>query len=199
MKNRCNETLPNDRRLVISGYVYSSEGVWLYEIRVTGSAGLLSQYVIRKRFNDFKRLYFDIQKLFPQLTLPELPNYGFWNYMFNSQERILQDRVVQLQDILTKIQTSPLTRYSDTFTSFLGEQPFSKDQETGGYISLERYASSTELVSEMDERISRKSSKSFGSSQYMASSSTSPSRLESPLSMPSVTEHNTYNRVVITA
>lgn len=150
-------TLPSDRVLTVVGFETDSKGVWNYSIEVTGSAGLLSSYGIKRRFNDFKQLYMAIKPIHDKL--PDLPDHGLWSKMCYNDPKLLEERRVRFQEMLTNIQNCPIARYSKAFAAFLGEQPFSTSC-TSGYISLDKYASYTDMNSEIQERRKRKESRS---------------------------------------
>ena len=159
-----NNTLPNDRELAVVAYHRNSDGVWMYEVEVTGSGGILSRYIIRRRYSDFKTLYDSLIEAYGEgtLTLPTFPRGGIWGFIKvrGAMTKVLENRRVAFDALLKRIQAIPITRYSPAFSAFLGHQPFSK---TGSarYINLREYASGkTAFSSEIEERRNiRKSSK----------------------------------------
>lgn len=157
IKSTFGSTLPRDRVLTVVGYECDSKGIWNYSIEVTGSAGILSSYGIKRRFNDFKKLHAAIKLIHEKV--PPLPEHGLWSFMRSNDPIMLEERRIQFQAILTSIQNCPIAKYSDAFTAFLGEQPFSSSARSG-YISLDKYASYTDMNSELQERRKRKESRS---------------------------------------
>lgn len=145
-------TLPINRDLFITGYSLNSKGVWMFEIEVTGSEGLLSTYIIRRRYNDFKTLHAAIKPL--HAHLPEMPLPTVWTSLRGPTVRVLEHRRFHFQRIVESIQNTLIARTSNAFSTFLGETPFSNTCRN--YISLHRYASSTQLSSEIEERRKRK-------------------------------------------
>lgn len=129
------------RKLEIVEYTRNANGVVTYSIQVEGNSGPMSAYTIRKRFGDFKKLYHTLlRKYGGRIDLPHLPAYGILNrlHAMLAADGVMELRMEQLQDMLTKIETSAIVLEDPDYLAFIGTAPCTP---TGGYVSLARYAS----------------------------------------------------------
>ena len=133
--NQTTRTMLHECAMHVTGYIQTSRGHWVYEIEISDPSGHSQQYILRKRYREFQRLYTHVCHLGP--ALPAFPRAGVWSYLQSSNVRLLDERRRVFDQILTRMTATPVIRASQAFIDFVGIQPFSKRQS--GYVSLGSY------------------------------------------------------------
>ena len=168
-------TMLNECTMHVTGYIQTSRGHWVYEIEISDTSGHLQQYILRKRYREFRHLYTQVSDFG---TLPAFPLAGIWTYLNGSNVQLLDERCQVFDQILTRMQAIPMIRYSQAFIDFLGIQPFSKRQS--GYVSLGSYGGSvSRLTDEMEKNLRKKKNPSTSCAGSSISSTSTRSSFNS--------------------
>ena len=124
----------NAPAIAVTGYAQSSNGVWYYDVEINNA------YTVRRRYNDFFKLYSGLQNIFQQDELPPFPcKTSVWSKIVGIDQNTLRTRKLSFERLLFWIESQPVAKGSKAYVNFLGDAPHSKAKN--GYVSLHEYRS----------------------------------------------------------
>ena len=119
----------------VTGYSKGTNGVWYYDVEVHQTRNRC--YTVRRRYNDFVKLYNGLISIIPAEQVPSLPaKTSLWRFFTGVDTDTLRQRKQMFERLLLWIESQPLGKGSKAYVKFLGTPPDSK-----GYISLHEYSS----------------------------------------------------------
>ncbi|KDO21096.1 hypothetical protein SPRG_13805 [Saprolegnia parasitica CBS 223.65] len=146
--------------LTVTSYSVGTDGIVMYHVDVKNPHDILDTYTIRRRYTDFRNLYFELSTMMPledkeaalasrssllsrftisNSTLPPLPSAGVWSYLRKHDTKVLEKRRAAFQDILDAAASHTEARVSSAFQTFLSVAPESLNRRAS-YTSLRDYS-----------------------------------------------------------